>query len=238
MGRSLFYNGLQRSLTTTFESFNNGITKNIYAISLKEARMSGEGFDMLLSTRALAYNDLDTIYGTLDKIERGANKMSGVFFMANLMSPWNQMVKTHNTMMIVTRLLEESENLVNGTITKLNKAKLAQSGIGLEQAKRILRQYQNHGQGKGSLSNDAGLEHIRLAKSFDWMDEEIQKVFNLAVQNDVNLAIVTPSLADTPLWMSTEIGGLIAQFKKFTMGMSNRVLIRGLQEKDANFLEQ
>ena len=118
MGRSLFYNGLQRSLSTTFESFSNGITKNIYAISLKEARMSGEGFDMLLSTRALAYNDLDTIYGTLDKIERGANKMSSVFFMANLMSPWNQMVKTHNTMMIVTRLLEESENLVSGTITK------------------------------------------------------------------------------------------------------------------------
>ena len=235
MGRSLFYNGLQRSLSTTFESFSNGITKDIWKISLKEARMSGEGFDMLLSTRALAYNDLDTIYGTLDKIERGANKMSGVFFMANLMSPWNQMIKTHNTMMIVTRLLEESENLVNGTITKLNKAKLAQSGIGLKEAKRILKQYENHGQGKGSLSNDAGLEHIRLAKSFDWMDEEIQKVFNLAVQNDVNLAIVTPSLADTPLWMSTEIGGLIAQFKKFTMGMSNRVLIRGLQEKDANF---
>jgi len=235
IGRSLFFNGLQRSLGTTWESFNSSITKSIWKISLKEARMSGEGFDMLLSTRALAYNDLDTIYGTLNKIERGANKMSGVFFMANLMSPFNQMIKTHNTMMIITRLLEESENLVNGTITKLNRAKLAQSGIGLDDAKRIIKQYENHGQGKRSLQNDGSLEHIRLAKSFDWMDDEIAKKFQLAVQNDVNLAIVTPSLADTPLWMSTELGGLVAQFKKFTMAMTNRVLIRGLQEKDANF---
>jgi hypothetical protein len=36
--------------------------------------------------------------------------------------------------------------------------------------------------------------------------------------------------------MSTQLGGLLAQFKKFSMGMTQRFLIRGLQEKDANFL--
>jgi len=35
--------------------------------------------------------------------------------------------------------------------------------------------------------------------------------------------------------MSTQAGGLIAQFKKFSMGMTQRVLIRGLQQKDATF---
>ena len=236
IGRSVFYNGMQRSLKTTWEGYQSGLGKEIYKISLKEARMSGEGFDMLLSTRALAYNDLDNIYGALSKIERGANKVTGVFFMANLMSPWNQMIKTHNTMMIVTRILEESENLVNGTITQLNKAKLAQSGIGYDDAVRIIQSYKNHGQGIGSLRNDVNLKEIRLAKSFDWLDEEIAKKFQLAVQNDVNISIITPGLMDTPLWMSTELGGLVAQFKKFSMGMTNRFLIRGLQEKDASFL--
>lgn len=240
LGRSVFFNGMKRSLSTTYESFTKGLSKEIYKISLKEARMAGEGWDMLLATRALSYNDLDNVYGAYDKIERGANKLSSIFFMANLMSPWNQTIKTHNTMIIVTRLLEESENLVNGTITKLNRAKLAQAGIDLNDAKRIMQQYVNHGQGKGnykgvSARNEGELDSIRLAKSFDWFDQEIAKKFQLAVQNDVNISIVTPSLADTPLWMSTEIGGLVAQFKKFGMGMTNRVLVRGLQEKDANF---
>ena len=110
----------------------------------------------------------------------------------------------------------------------------------LDDAKRIMQQYVNHGQGKGSYKgvsprNDSELDSIRLAKSFDWFDQDIAKKFQLAVQNDVNISIVTPSLADTPLWMSTELGSLVAQFKKFGMGMTNRVLIRGLQEKDANF---
>tara|TARA_R100001594_G_scaffold3228_4_gene12343 strand:+ start:3114 stop:6737 length:3624 start_codon:yes stop_codon:yes gene_type:complete len=240
LGRSLFFNGLQRSLKTTYESFSKGISKDIYKIALKENRMSGEGWDMLLNTRALTYNDLDNVYGSLDRIERGANKMSSIFFMANLMSPWNQVIKTHNSMIIVTRILEECENWVNGTITQLNKAKLAQAGIGLDDAKRIMQQYVNHGQGKGSYKgvsprNDSELDSIRLAKSFDWFDQDIAKKFQLAVQNDVNISIVTPSLADTPLWMSTELGSLVAQFKKFGMGMTNRVLIRGLQERDANF---
>ena len=56
------------------------------------------------------------------------------------------------------------------------------------------------------------------------------------MQNDLNISVITPKLADTPLWMSTQFGGLIGQFKKFSMSMTQRLLIRGLQEKDASFL--
>jgi len=36
--------------------------------------------------------------------------------------------------------------------------------------------------------------------------------------------------------MSTELGGLISQYKKFAMGASQRVLMRGLQDSDSKFL--
>jgi hypothetical protein len=38
------------------------------------------------------------------------------------------------------------------------------------------------------------------------------------------------------LWTSTEWGGLVAQFKGFGMASFQRVLVAGLQERDANFV--
>lgn len=35
--------------------------------------------------------------------------------------------------------------------------------------------------------------------------------------------------------MSTELGATLAQFKKFAMGAQQRMLMRGMQEKDMDF---
>ena len=235
LGRSVFFNGMNRSLRTTMESLDRKIAKHVYAMTKKEGRMSGELFEMQLNTRAMIFNDLDNFYSMSGQMEAGMNKMAGAFFLVNLMTPWNQMIKTHQTMLIVSRILEESDNLVRGTITQQNKAKLAQAGINLDDAREIIKQYKNHGEGVGA-SNPALLKEVRLAKSWEWSNKRIAQKFNLAVQNDLNIAIITPRKGDTPLWMSTQLGGLLALFKKFSMGMTQRFLIRGLQEKDANFL--
>jgi hypothetical protein len=236
LGRSVFFNGMNRSLRATMESLDKRVAKHVYAMTKKEGRLAGELFEMQLNTRAMLFNDLDNFYSMSGQLEAGMNKMSGIFFLVNLMTPWNQMIKTHQTMLVVTRILEESDNLVRGVITLKNKARLAQAGIQLEDAREIVKQYFNHGEGVGAFLNPAKLKEVRLAKSWEWSNKKIAKKFNLAVQNDVNIGIITPRKGDTPLWMSTQMGGLLAQFKKFSMGMTQRFLIRGLQEKDANFL--
>ena len=235
LGRSVFFNGFSRSLKQTFESFNKNTGSYIYAMSKKEGRMAGELFEMQMNTRAMAFNDIDSLYNTGSRIEAGMRKMTGAFFLINLMTPWNQMIKTHQTMLIASRIIEECDNLVKGTISKQQRAKLAQAGINEVDAKDIIKQYYNYGEGVGAFSNGTGLKEIRLPKSFEWQNRGVAERFNLAVQNDLNIAIITPKLGDTPLWMSTQMGGLLAQFKKFSMGMTQRMLIRGMQEKDANF---
>ena len=234
LGRSVFFNGLNRTLKATWESFTSKMSKDIYKLTKQEGRQMGELFEIQMNTRAFLYNDLNTLYNTGSKMTQGMNRMSGAFFLMSLMSPWNQMIKTNQVMMIGNRILEESENLLKGTITKSNELKLAQSGIDRQLAERIVRQYKEYGVGVGAR-NSGDLKFNRIAKSNEWDDEEVANVFRLAVQNDVNISVVTPALGDTPLWMSTQAGGLIAQFKKFSMGMTQRVLIRGLQEKDASF---
>ena len=60
--------------------------------------------------------------------------------------------------------------------------------------------------------------------------------FGGALNKEINITIVTPGLGDTPLWMSKELGSTIAQFKKFAMASTQRMLFRGMQERDLDFL--
>ena len=234
LGRSVFANGMQRSLRSTFEIFTNKMARDIYKMTKAEGRQTGELFEIGLNTRAMIFNDLNQFYETGSKIHAGMNKMAGAFFMVNLMSPWNQLIKTHQAGQVINRILEECENWVSGTISKTEMAKLAQAGIDLKTARKIVTEYYEHGTGIGARNN-ANIKYNRLANSHDWIDKKTAKIFQLAVQNDINIGIITPSLGDTPLWMSTQLGGVLAQFKKFSMGMTNRMLVRGFQEKDANF---
>ena len=236
LGRSVFYNGFNRTMRATWESFDKNLYKTISEMRLKEGRISGELFEMQMNTRAMLLNDLSNIYNTGSKINAGMQKMSGAFFMINLMSPFNQIVKKHMSGMITTRILEECENWANGTITKANILKLSQSGIDEAIARKIFNEYVEHGWGVNAKNNSAKIKYNRFDNSSKWIDQDVANIFNLARQNDINIGIITPSLGDTPLWMSTQLGGVLAQFKKFSMGMHQRLLIRGLQEKDASFL--
>jgi len=234
LGRSVFFNGVSRSLKATFESFTSDTYKLVYAQAKKEGRAAGELFELQSHARAMNMNNLETMYNTGSKITAGMQKVNSAFFLVNGMSIWNQMIKTHMTAMIQTRVLEEIGNWANGTITKLNKAKLAQAGINEQDAIGMWREFIEHGKGVGA-KNNGGIKYNRMAFSEDWYDPALTKKFNFIIENDLNIGIITPALNDTPLWMSTQLGGILAQFKKFSMGMTQRMMIRGFQEKDANF---
>ncbi len=50
---------------------------------------------------------------------------------------------------------------------------------------------------------------------------------------DVDNTIITPGAADSPLWTTTEWGKTVFQFKKFSMASTQRILISGVQMRDA-----
>lgn len=135
--------------------------------------------------------------------------------------------------------------------------KLARSGIDLPMAQRIMKEFYKHGDIghkdgtlmrdilKSSRPNDIDAFialHIArarkqgsvfLANTDAWDDLEAVMHFRAAVKQDVDRTIVTPGAADRPLWMSTELGSVISQFKGFAVGAAQRVLISGLQERQA-----
>ncbi len=52
---------------------------------------------------------------------------------------------------------------------------------------------------------------------------------------DVDRIVVSPG-QDKPLWMSTELGKTVGQFKSFAMSSMQRVTLAGLQQRDAAVL--
>ena len=87
-------------------------------------------------------------------------------------------------------------------------------------AARIAKQFEKHGE---------KLKHNLVANTDAWDDLVAVKHYRAAMNKEINRTIVTPGMGDTPLWMSTELGSTIAQFKKFVMAATQRMLMRGMQ---------
>jgi hypothetical protein len=235
LGRLAMTEGLNR----TFEHSVKGLFRNLDAIkmSAREVLLSGTALDMILQTRALQFSDIGDIFGRRTAFERSLTTSGGIFSMVNLLNPWNAAMKQWAGIVVSSRIIETSYrlarrngaqlegNLVPGgsKISQGDIEKLGRGGIGALEAERIAKMFDKYGQVE---------DGVFLPNTAMWDDVMAVKFFRNALQQDVDRIIVTPGAADRPLWASTELGSVIAQFKSFGMAAHSRVLIAGLQERD------
>ena len=230
VARVIMTSGIQRGFRTQFEMLTEAVIGNgIYKMGKKEAQSFGEAVDMITNQRAMLFADMPSdMFGFVNKLESTMGKTSQFNFMyINMMSRWTEMAKGMASVTIGSRILEDSIKWGKGTLTDKWKTALASSGIDEQMAKRIAVQFEEHG---------TKTKHNFMANSSEWTDEAAKKAFGAALNKDINITIVTPGKGDTALWMSTELGSTLTQFKKFAMAASQRILLRGMQERDADFL--
>ena len=237
IARILMTSGINRGFRTSWDMMTNVYATEVLKLSRNQAYLSGEALDMVLGSRAMSMYDLENSFGVFNKLEKGISRTGNMYFTyINLMNPWNTLMKSWASSVNGTRILEEIENwVVKGKISKNNKAKLLNAGIDEDSAKQIWAQYQKHGLGKGA--NKADWDHVRIANTEFWDDgaKKYSDIFHDALGKDINITIVTPSKGEVPLWFNTEMGGVIVQFKKFAAAATQRMLLRGMQERDASF---
>ena len=230
VARVIMTSGIQRGFKTQFEMLTEAVIGNgIYKMGKKEAQSFGEDVHMVTNQRAMLFADMPSdMFGFVNKLESTMGKTSQFNFMyINMMSRWTEMAKGMASVTIGSRILEDSIKWGKGTLTDKWKTALASSGIDEQMAKRIAVQFEEHG---------TKTKHNFMANSSEWTDEAAKKAFGAALNKDINITIVTPGKGDTALWMSTELGSTLTQFKKFAMAASQRILLRGMQERDADFL--
>lgn len=65
-----------------------------------------------------------------------------------------------------------------------------------------------------------------------WNDPQAVRAMRAALHREINRTIVTTG-QDKPLWMSTDLGRLLGQFKAFNIASMQRTVLAGLQQRDA-----
>lgn len=221
MGRTVMVHGLTRTI-------RDGVIPMIrnfktFRVAANEAKLAGTGWDVVLDTRALSLADLGDEFGRHSKFERGLQSATSNFMLINLLSPWNAAAKQFAGVIVQSRILSATDALRLGRIKPRDLEKLAQVGIDRSMGLRIAKQFDEFG------SVDSG---ARIANTERWTDQGARDSFRQALRKDVDTVIVTPGIGDRPLWMSSEVGKTIGQFKSFAMASTLRVLMLSAQQRD------
>ena len=229
VARITMTSGIKRGFATQFEMLGNFLGDGkLFKMGKKEAQSFGEAVDMVTGQRAMLFADVGDMFGLANRLEGAMGKLSAINFMyVNLMSRWTEMAKSMASVTIGSRIIEDSISWSKGTLGDKWKTALSSSGIDKDMARRIAVQFEQYGE---------KTKHNFMANTSQWKDAQAIDAFGAALNKDINITIVTPGLGDTPKWMSTELGSTFAQFKKFAMSATQRMLMRGMQERDLDFL--
>ena len=252
IGRIITVDGLLNTSRQLMQSFSSGIGKEVFEKGLLEARYAGQAWDTVIAySRAniVSGNDfLNNSFTGAEKVFQEANQM--MFQYGNMQNPWNVIVKTAATIGVTSKVLPLVKKLANGKkIKDWQRAYLADMGLGsqtiqeIKILKDIDRLFTKHGNGKGTkngpLNKDTDLLSFPNTQLWKETNDDLVAAMKLrvAINKDVDFIIVTPGLADAPLIANTMLGSLIFQYKKFGLGYTNRVLMRGLQSGDGRFIQ-
>jgi hypothetical protein len=162
-------------------------------------------------------------------VQRGVDFASGPAFLINLLSPMTDMTKRMSQTFTHQFMLEDVVKIAEGTADQKTIARMASYGIDERMAERIANQ-------PFEMSDDWFLPNMR-----EWPDEEASRAFLGAVSGMTDNLTPTASLADVPEIAKGFVAGreypllvLPFQFMSYGFSVSNRVLLSGLQGRDAD----
>ena len=222
VARPIFMHGY----TKTFEAGLGPLLANpkAFGAAKKEVQLAGTALDMVLDTRVMAIADMMDEFGKQSKFERGLKGLSSKFGLVSLMSPWNAALKEFSGIITINKIMEAVEAANTGTASPKQVKALAAAGFDENLIKRIDEAFSKHGRKQ---------DGIYFLNSSQWGSPEAVDAIRAAIVREVDATIITPGVGDKPLWMSSEAGKTLGQFKSFGMSSVQKTIFAGLQRRDA-----
>jgi hypothetical protein len=152
--------------------------------------------------------------------ERGVRSAATKFSSINLMNQWTGAMKQMHAVTMQTRVVND---LLAGTYDK----RLGQLGINKADALNITQQFKKYAE---------NIDGVWVTNTKDWDAPELVRMWRAAVRKESDRVIVVPG-QEKPLFMSTELGKTIFQFKSFMLSATQRILISSLQKQDKHMFQ-
>jgi hypothetical protein len=222
--RPIMVNGISKSYGKMFKS----LASDIKGLKMAKAEAEEIGLALDITTgmttlRRMNMEDYTPVTGKIDDI---TSKVSAFASMATGMNHWQATMKTFTGIITQNRMLDAIVSLSEGKkIPQKEIVNLASHTIDRDMAERIAGQFKKYGEQR---------QVLKIANATKWDDIDAKSALRLAVRKQVDETIVTPGL-DKPLWMSRPGWKTIGQFKSFSFSSTQRVLMAGMQQNDANY---
>lgn len=212
---------MAEGLVNTFRFGLKPLATNLkkFKVSANEAKQWGVAVDALMGSRAEIIADVADYARGGNMFERGVRSAAQKFGKVNLMDQWTSGVKQLHAVVMQTRV---AGDLLKGKYDK----RLGQFGISEADAKNIASQLRKYGRKE---------DGVFIANTREWDSQELAMMWGGMLRKESDRVIVMPG-QEKPLFMSTELGKSIFQFRSFMFSSTQRMLIAGLQGQDANFM--
>lgn len=196
-------------------------------IARQDARDLGVVVERVLQSRLASLADMNDPYAYGSRYERFLSNTTNLFTRATGLGWWNDTLRTIVSVMSQNRIARNSLNWAKAG--ERERAYMALLGINEDTAGRIAKQLEKHG------IEEQGIYGANVE---DWDDELAARAWGAALNKDADRTVIVKGVADNPLWMKSNFGKLLFQFKGFALASHQRVLIAGLQERPHRLAEQ
>ena len=191
-------------------------------LNVKEAKLAGNITDIVFPERMASFSGLnDPFASNLSSFEKYLENISKALSKTNLMPVWNDVQKGWSSVLSQQRMIDAIKKF--DKINEKETAYLGYLGIGRDNYKIIADELNQHAYKEGRLL---------IANTEKWNNPEAVRIYRNALNTDIDSTIVTVGAGDLPLWMQTEAGKVVGQFKSFVFGATQQVLVSSLQQKD------
>lgn len=208
---------MAEGITNTFRHGLRPLVSNLssFKMGARESKLYGIGTDALLGGRAEIIADVADYAKGGTAFERGVRSAATKFSSINLMNQWTGGIKQLHAVVVQTRI---TNDLLKGKYDK----RLGQLGIDEADSKNIAQQLKKHAE---------EMDGVWVANTKNWDSPALVEMWRGAMRKESDRVIVMPG-QEKPLFMSTELGKTIFQFKTFMFSSTQRVLISTLQNQD------
>ncbi len=193
---------------------------NTFKVSAAEAKKYGVGTDVLMGGRSEIIADVADYSQGGTAFERGVRSMSNSFGRVNLMDYWTSGMKQLHAVVAQTDM---ADIMTKGQYDD----RLRQLGISKADSENIAKELRKYG------SKQDG---VWIANTKDWDNQNLAQIWGGALRKESDRVIVVPG-QEKPLFMSSELGKTILQFRSFMFSSTQRMLIAGIQGQDAHFMQ-
>jgi hypothetical protein len=210
---------MAEGVARTFSKGLLPLAKNLktFKVSAAEAKRYGVGIDALMGGRSQIIADIVDYTQPGTAFERGLQSMTDNFGRINLMDYWTAGVKQLHAVTMQNGVIDD---LLKGKIDK----RLARLGIDNANAENIARQLKKHAE---------KVDGVWISNAKNWDSPALYEMWAAAIRKESDRVIVVPG-QEKPLFMSSELGKTIFQFRSFMFASTQRMLIGALQGQDHN----